>query len=459
MIAVAVSRNRLVENSGLTWRFRRPRTFQGGLFLPDEKAPTARNPIEELTVRWPLDVPLRHADSLPTQIVAREGQRVARGEVLAEGATEESLAVRSPVEGRVLEFGRAWTARGGFIPSVRIEPSESQSIRRSEAVGGGINPTNADVAALAKSAGIIDGECVPLHTAIEAAVECGVDTLIVNAMETEPNLTGDLRLLVERSDRLIETIGWLAGVDSGRLFQGVFLAVALRHRRIVRLLQRRVATTSRRIRVAVLEDKYPQCHPTLLCKVILGREPAPGRSCRDTGALVLPLATIAALTDAREGIACTSRVVTVSGDAVERPGNLVVPFGTPIHRLIEHVGLRRRPVVALAGGPMTGVPFPDVRAVTSADVAGVTLLSRVPRSEPIACVRCGWCVEDCPAGIDPRALSQLELRTEFSGSERSSLSACIECGICTYVCPSQLPLAEAIGQCRRRLDSASAGSS
>jgi electron transport complex protein RnfC len=278
-------------------------------------------------------------------------------------------------------------------------------------------------------------------------------------METEPNLTADLRLLAERSESIVSTMEWLAGIESGRLFREVVLAVSLRHRRMLRQITRCAAVGPRRVRVVALEDKYPQCHPALLCKVILGREPADDRDAMSAGALVLPLATVAALQEARDlGQPNVARVVTVSGDAVERPGNLVVPFGTPIARLIEHVGLRRRPMAALAGGPMTGIPLPDTRAVTSADVAGVTLLSRLPRGEPIACVRCGWCVEDCPAGIDPRALSQLELRPEFSKAERVALGACIECGVCSYVCPSQLPLAEALRQCRRRLDDGAAGS-
>ncbi len=442
----------------LVWKLRQRRTFQGGLFLPDEKALTARKPIEQLPTDAPLDVPAQLSPGLPTRILVHAGQIVAMGEILAEAASDESLSVRSPVDGRIVEIGRAWTARGGFAPSIRIEPAGAREPRRALAPLASGGSTLRDVAELARSAGVVGLDGAPLHVSLGTARDDRIDTLIVNAMETEPNLTCDLRLLVERSADLVATIDWLAGIESGEVFRNVILAVALRHGRIVRQLHRRAAAASRRIRVVALEDKYPQCHPSLICKVLLGREPGPGSDARELGALIVPLATLAALAEACEGRPCVSRVLTVSGDAVEQPGNLNVPFGTPIQRLIEHVGLRRRPLVALAGGPMTGIPLPDVRAVTTPDMAGLTLLSRLPRGAPIACVRCGWCVEDCPAGIDPRALSQLELKEDFSDSERYSLAACIECGICTYVCPSQLPLAEAIRQCRGRLEESAAGS-
>jgi len=398
-----------------------------------------------------LRVPLQHAGGLATRILVGAAQPVSRGQVIAEAASDDSLDVRSPVDGQVVELDRAWTARGGFVPAAKIEPADRDTPKRrlfevSES-------TTLGVCGLAQMAGIVGADGVPLHVLIGRAPPNGFDTLIVNGMETEPNLTADLRLLAERSESIIETMDWLAGIESGRLFRSVLLAVALRHSRIVRQLTRCAAALSRRVRVVALEDKFPQCHPALLCKVILGREPADRQHGLDAGALVLPLATVAALQEARDsGEPSIARVVTISGDAAERPCNLVVPFGTPIERLIEHVGLRRRPIAVLAGGPMTGIPLPDTQAVTSADVAGVTLLSRLPRGEPVACVRCGWCVEDCPAGIDPRYLSQLEMRGRFSKSDQIALSACIECGICSYVCPSQLPLTETIRQCRRRLD-------
>src|SRR5262249_28993501 len=151
------------------------------------------------------------------------------------------------------------------------------------------------------------------------------------------------------------------------------------------------------VRVVALPDKYPQCHPALLTQALLGREVPLGGSPLDVGALVMPLATLRALADSvLASRPCTSRVVTVSGDAGEIPGNLVVPFGTPVRRLIEHVGLRRRAVLVLAGGPMTGIALPDDSGVVTGDVAGVTLLSRTRAADPTACIRCGWCVEDCP---------------------------------------------------------------
>jgi len=403
-------------------------------------------------------VPLRHAERLPTQAVVKCGDVVRVGQVLAEPLGPDSLAVHSPIHGRVTALGRAWTARDGWLPAATIAP-EGSAVSESAAVSD-VAPASAAPAStlpelvdFARRCSLVDSVSrEPLHGLL-ARGGSGDHTLVVNAVETEPNLTSDLRTLVERPARLVDCMTWLAQLTrdgTGKAaWREVVLAVALRHRRVVRQL--RLLARGRPLRIAALDDKFPQCHPSLLTKTLFGRELAPGESPLAAGALILPLATIRALWNcAATGLPCTSRVVTVSGDAVEEPGNFVVPFGTPIRQIIERVGLRRRVTVALAGGPMTGLPLPNDSVVVTGDVAGVTLLSHSARVDATPCIRCGWCVDDCPVGIDPRALSQLELRAPIDDRDRAALDTCIECGICSYVCPSALPLTESIAAVRRR---------
>ncbi len=434
------------------------RTFRGGIYLPDEKALTARVPIREFHPSEPIHVPLRHAEKLATQAVVKCGDVVRLGQMLAEPLGGDSLAVHSPIHGRVTALDRAWTARDGWQPSATITP-EGSTVSEGAAVGDAASASAAPASTLpeliefSRRCSLMDaGSREPLHRLL-ARVASGDYTLVVNAVETEPNLTSDLRTLVERPARFVDCMTWLARLTrdgSGKAaWREVVVAVALRHRRVVRQL--RLLARGRPLRIAALDDKFPQCHPLLLTKTLFGRELAPGESPLDAGALILPLTTIRALWNcAATGLPCTSRVVTVSGDAVEEPGNFVVPFGTPIRQLIERVGLRRRVTVALAGGPMTGLHLPNDSAVVTGDMTGVTLLSHAARADATPCIRCGWCVDDCPVGIDPRALSQLELREPIEDRDRAALDTCIECGICSFVCPSALPLTESIAAVRRR---------
>lgn len=434
------------------------RTFRGGIYIPDEKALTARLPIREFHPTEPIHVPLRHAEGQATQTVVRLGEIVRVGQVLAEPLGPDSLAVHSPIDGRIAALERAWTARDGWLPAATIVPHVSSPQNEntgSDATAATRPPARniAELADFARRASLLDFRSrEPLHVLLGRA-NSGNFTLVVNAVETEPNLTSELRTLVERPARLVDCVSWLAQLTRDEsvkpAWREVVVAVALRHRRVVRQL--RLLARGRPVRIAALDDKFPQCHPALLTKTLFGRAPAPHESPLDLGAVILPLSTIRALWHCADtGMPCTSRVVTVSGDAVEEPGNLVVPFGTPIRQIIERVGLRRRATIALAGGPMTGLPLPNDSAVVTGDVAGVTLLSKAARAEATPCIRCGWCVDDCPVGIDPRALSQLELRTPIGERDRVALDTCIECGICSYVCPSALPLTESIAAVRRR---------
>ncbi len=442
--------------------------FDGGLYLPDEKAATARRPIEPLPPVGALHVPLQFDANRTTRRVVAVGTTVGPGDLLAQAVHPDATAILSPLAGRVAGFCTVRTARHADIPAVTIEPVDDLGGRTTDPNPATTPPTSGETsptlplprgseegaAERMGVCGVVDvASGLPLHCLLARAATAGADTLIVNGLETEPYLTANLRTLVEQPDAVLEAaeaLGAALGIRSVRL------AIPFRHRRLARRMT--FLARGRSVLVETLADKYPQCHPRLLARVLTHREPPPGGAPLDVGVVVLPLATAMAAGDAlRRGRPHVSRVVTVAGEAVERPGNFIVPFGTPVRRLLAQagVGMDRGAegagyALLIAGGPMTGVCLPHDEVVTSADFSALLVLRRRPQDEPIPCIRCGWCLEDCPAGIDPSRLAQLEWAEQCSAGDRAALAACIECGLCTYVCPSQLPLAETLAQSRRR---------
>lgn len=425
----------------MAWR----RTFEGGLYLPDVKGDTARRPIEPFTPPM-LHVPLQHAASLPTVVKVKAGQQVAAGDALADAAGPESLPVYSPAAGRIIALDRVWTARDGFLPAAMIEVTEAVASTDRASRTTNTNPTQDALDELIRQAALLDPVARrPLHVLRH---QPGINALIVNAMETEPGLTADLRILVEQSEGVLPMVARLANSVP---FTRAALAIPLRHRRVCHFVRRLARGTA--VEVAVLPDKYPQCHQNLLTRVVFGRTVPPGGAPSDVGVLVLSIQTLAALADfAATGRPQLTRVVTVYGDGVERPGNYRVPIGTPVRSLLSHVGVEYRADVLIAGSPMMGVALPTDETAITLDVPAIIPRATRAWREPVPCIRCGWCLEDCPVGIDPRSLMQLELAERIAASPRRELAACVECGICSYVCPAHLPLTETMVQLRRRVE-------
>ena len=417
--------------------------FEGGLFLPDFKSVTARRPIETMSSDVTLNVPLQAAKSCPTRSLISPGDKVLRGQIIAAAANADSLPVHAPTSGRVVGISRAWTAPDGFVPSALIEPDG-----RAEAVERTLGwMSESFVGQLAEKGVFCPSPRMPAHGLVQRAVAAGVTELIINAMETEPYLTADLRLLVEQPGRLVDMACELADAMG---VSRVIIAIPYRHRRVVKRIF--AEAHGRHVEVAPLSNRYPQCHPNVLVKTLLEREVSPGGSVIDVGAAVVPLGMLHAAAEAVfADCAQTHVIMTISGDAVEHAGTYRVPIGMPVRRLADRVGLLGPVEQAVWGGPLTGIALTHDDAVVSIDTAAVLFFLRADRAEPVPCIRCGWCVEDCPVGLDPSMLIQLESESSAGTDSMTHLKACIDCGLCSYVCPASLPLAASIPRSRSRL--------
>jgi electron transport complex protein RnfC len=190
----------------------------------------------------------------------------------------------------------------------------------------------------------------------------------------------------------------------------------------------------------------------LLTWAVTGREVPYGHTPEDVGVLVVELPTLAALAAmAEQSAPMTHRVVTVTGPSARRPGHYRIPVGTAFADIIRHVGAQRPIARVVDGGPLTGQSVESLDAVLTKQTRAILLLDRdsdrIPSPGP--CVRCGWCQEDCPVGLDPQALLDRMERDRLTEAAGLYPHACTECGVCSYVCPAELPLAEAVGRLKQ----------
>ncbi len=410
--------------------------FDGGLYLPDRKAGLARRPIQTFHAEGPLHVPLTVRRDLLTETIVRVGDRVVLGQALSRATNDQSVGVHAPASGVITKIERVWTVEDGFLPGAILAPDGSNE-RMPQHQGW---DDESIIVQLAECGVVCDIPRAPLHVVMREAIAAGVTDLIVNAMETEPYLTADLRTLVEFPGRMIDATCELA--DALGVSRAI-LAVPFRHRRVVRRLQSEAA--GRYVEIVALSNPYPQCHPVMLLKAVLDREVAPGASILSEDAVVLPLSTVRRASDALlSDLPTTHALMTIAGDAVEHAGTYRVPIGTPMSRLARRVGVAVPAAQAVYGGPLTGSALGYDDAVVTPDSKALLLFAKADAARPVPCVRCGWCIEDCPVGIDPPSLMRLESEMVCTDQKRIALKACIECGLCSHVCPSRLPLSETI---------------
>jgi len=444
---------------------RRPRTFEGGLYLPSRSERTVGRPIEAFPPPPLLRVPMQQHDGPASTMVVQVGQQVEAGECLGRADEPGAVSVHAPVAGRVVAIDRVDTARHCDVPAVVIKPIISQmpllqpddpplneEVRPKGAVF--LVPDLTSVQPLAQvceEAGVIDcrASARGFGRQLREAASHDITDVIINAMDSEPMLTADRQLFESSVEAILRGSVWVRDALRARR---VWLAMDRTDRSALR--RYRAMAAGMPVRVVGLRNKYPQSASVLLTWSILERTVPYGRLPEEVGVFVVEVPTLAALAIAvKRHEPMTHRVVTVTGSAVQRPGHYEVPIGTTFADVLRHVGIQDVVVRVVDGGPMTGQAVESLDAVVTKQTSAV-LVSDRNRDRialPGPCVRCGWCQEDCPVGLDPQALLDLMERGCFDEASRWYPHACVECGLCSYVCPVELPLAEAVRQLKQRV--------
>lgn len=421
--------------------------IRGGVHPADRKQLAADQAIEALPLAPLLHVPLQQHIGNPATPAVHRGQRVAKGELLAQGQGPISAPVHAPTSGRVMGIGSfpAHHASGLSVRTITLQPDGED--RWLECLEGVPDPFALDpdeVAARVAAAGVVGmgGATFPAAVKLNLRKKYKLHTLVINGAECEPYLTCDDRLMREHADGVLDGIRIMAhalgvtqiviGIENNKPQAQEAMAKA--------------AAGDPKVRVARLPMRYPMGSEKHLVQTVTGREtPARGLTA-DIGVVVHNPATAFAVHQAlRLGRPLVERLVTVSGGAIKRPRNLRVPLGTPIQHLIDHCGgFSVEPTRLISGGPMMGNPLPSTRVPIVKGSNGVLALTaqEVNAREPAPCIRCASCVTACPCGLLPLDMASHARAGDLEGIVRLGLMDCIGCGSCSYVCPAHIPLVQ-----------------
>lgn len=421
------------------------RTFKIGGVHPPENKLTASQPIIEAPLPAEVTLMLGQHIGRPATPVVAKGDHVVAGQMVAEAAGPVSAAVHTPVSGVVTKIATALNPQGFPVDAITIKADPEQPAKKSErrAVD---KLSSADIIKAIADAGIVGlgGATFPTPVKLTPPPSFKPELVIINAAECEPYLTNDHALMLESAADIVEGTRLLmraAGVSRG------VIAIENNKPDAIKALRETVGSDTT-IEVVPLKVKYPQGGEKQLIEAVTGRRVPSGGLPVATGAIVQNVATAYAVARAViYGEPLTSRVVTVTGDGVSRPGNYRVALGTPLRDLVTLAGGEpQEDGKIVIGGPMMGRAAMTLDTFTTKGLSGVLFLGadKARRSQPEACIRCGKCVDACPMGLEPYLLATFSRLGRFEDAEREAVTDCLECGSCSFSCPASRPILDYI---------------
>jgi electron transport complex protein RnfC len=395
-------------------------------------------------------LPLSQHTGAPCRPVVRPGDRVARGQVVAEPGSFVSTTLHSPVSGRVAALAPRPHPNGRLVDSIEIaaDPFATQLVAERAPLDWRALSAGEFVQEVLR-AGLVGmgGAAFPTHVKVQLPAGRRARRLIANGCECEPFLTADHRVMVERPAAVLRGVEILAG----RLaVEEAVVGVEVNKPDAVAALARelRARPPAIPVRVVPLAVKYPQGAEKMLIRAIYGIEVPAGGLPLDVETLVHNVGTLAALADWFDrGLPLVERVVTVAGPGIERPANLLVPVGTPVRAVVDRCGgLKGETREVVMGGPMMGSPLPSLDVPILKGTSGLLAFTEVEARLPTeyTCIRCGRCVEACPQFLNPSRLGRLARAGRWDEMAKNFALDCVECGSCSFACPSGIPIVQLI---------------
>jgi electron transport complex protein RnfC len=430
-------------------------SFLGGTHPPQNKNLTRESSIQPGPAVKQVAIMLSQHTGAICQPIVKKGDEVQAGQKIGDSNAFVSAPIHSPINGKVKEISLQSHAVLGRSPAVIIEAASENNPPREPAFSKSTSSFNEEkysveqICTAVREGGLVGmgGAGFPTRVKIEPNPQQPKKTLIINGCECEPYITCDYRIMLEWTNQII------AGIKLARKATGcseVFVGIEDNKHEAIEVMSAAVQKSSNGdiIKVVPVKTKYPQGGERQLIKAVLNRYVPTGGIPPMIGVVVLNVATVAAIAEA---VICnwplTHRVITVTGEAIAKPGNYYMPIGLPVSEIIDFCGgVTQKSAKVVIGGPMMGIAIADLSTPTSKTTGAVTILTaeQIGKAKferrQTACIRCGRCIEVCPEHLNPTRIAHAVKNGLFDVAVDYFISACIECGCCSYVCPAKIEL-------------------
>jgi len=427
-------------SSGKLW------TFHGGVHPQENKLQSNQQPISDAGIPATLVIPVEHKGHIP-ELLVKVGDTVLKGQALTKvyGAMVVHHASSS---GSVIAIEKRCDLHPSGL-SVLSVVIQTDGLDRTIDYVKPAPYQEVDKVLLIEQiqqAGIVGlgGAGFPSH--LKLMQHEAIKLLIINAAECEPYITSDDRLMQEQADEIIAGIEVLNHILQPRL---TVIAIEDNKTDAIASLQAAIKNSGQQsnIILRIIPTIYPSGSAKQLIEIITGQQTPAGKHSIKLGIVMLNVGTVFAVKEAIiDGKPLTSRIVTLTGDSLQKKGNLSVRIGTPIQYLLDRYWVDSKAVKELIiGGPMMGYTINDSAApvTKTCNCILAPTIKEMPDARPeMPCIRCSECAEACPATLLPQQLLWYSKSQDHEKLEQYNLDACIECGACAFVCPSHIPLVE-----------------
>jgi electron transport complex protein RnfC len=436
------------------------KTFSMGGIHPAENKLTHEVATKVAALPKQAIFPLGQHIGAPAKPVVQKGDKVKVGTMIAEAGGFVSAPIFSSVSGTVFKIDTAIDATGYRKPVIiiNVEGDEwEESIDRSdklELVAAHPELTPEEIVKRVQNAGVVGmgGACFPTFIKLTPPPTAKAECVIINAVECEPYITADYRLMMEHADEIL--VGLELLMMGAKVTKG-YIGIETNKPAAIELLTRKcdekfnIAGSKFNVEVVPLKQRYPQGGEKQLVDAVINRQvPAPPAIPVNVGAIVQNVGTAFAVYEAvMKNKPLFERYTTVTGKKLQNPGNFLVRMGTPMKDLIDACGgMPEGDNKLLAGGPMMGKALTSVEVPICKGTNSVTIISddEARRKDAQPCIRCAKCVGVCPMGLEPYLLAKLSEVKNWERAESEDITSCIECGSCQYTCPAYRPLLDNI---------------
>ncbi|QKG45085.1 electron transport complex subunit RsxC [Providencia rettgeri] len=420
--------------------------FKGGIHPPEMKLQSSQTPMRIASVPNELIIPLQQHLGPEGELIVQVGDSVLKGQPLTKGLGR-TVPVHASTSGVITAIEPMVTAHPSGLKElcVRIAADGHDTWCTLSPEPNYVQLTRAELLQKIEQAGIagLGGAGFPTASKL-AGGQDAIKTLIINAAECEPYITADDRLMQEHAQEVIEGCRVLQHLLTP---DQVLIGIEDNKPEAIQALKDAVTSQDKQIFIRVIPTKYPSGGAKQLTKILTGKEVPSGARSSQIGVLMQNVGTVVAIKRAVvDGQPLIERVVTVTGEAISKPGNFWARLGTPVKHLLQQSGFHPEPEqMVIMGGPLMGFTLPDLN-VPVVKICNCLLVPTMeemgPKALEEACIRCGLCVDACPAGLLPQQLYWFSKGDEHEKAQKHNLFDCIECGACAYVCPSNIPLVQ-----------------
>lgn len=426
-------------------RIRTAGTFRHGVHPADHKQLTEGKFIERLSAPDEVILPLSQHIGAPSRPIVEAGDRVYRGQMIAEAQGFVSVPLHASVTGRVRAVEKRHHPSGRLDESIVIDsdPASPQTLYDEHPVAWE-QLSRTELIGIIRQGGFVGqgGAAFPTHVKLSIPEGKRVRWLLVNGCECEPYLTSDHRIMLEYAESIFLGIRVLLKIlDAEKAYIGVETNKGDAISSLAHTIPGNLPCE-----IVPLQTKYPQGAEKMLVTAVLKREVPSGKLPIDAQVVIQNIGTIAGIGDlVAYGQPLIERIVTVTGPGIRNPSTLLIPVGTMLSHVLNACGgLLENTRQILFGGPMMGAPQQHLEVPIVKGTSGILCLTedQVRIRQEYPCIRCSNCLDACPVFLNPSHLGMLARMGRYEEMMDYHLMDCIECGSCSYICPSNIPLVQ-----------------